>query len=66
MQKFNVKVTLYTTEAGRGARVFIKEMEAPDEAAAQEYVRQFFEGFLDSSVTMETKIVPACDAHYWR
>lgn len=55
--KYNVKITLTTTENGRGCRVFNKEIEAPDETQAEDWVRLMFDGFLADQVSVETKVI---------
>jgi len=41
---------------GRGSRYLTKEIEADNEEQAQDFAKQFFEGFLAQGVTVETKI----------
>lgn len=54
---FNVEITMYTTELGRGCRKFSKKIEANDEEQACEFARQMLEGFLAEGVTIDTKVI---------
>lgn len=55
--RYNVKITLYTTEAGRGCRTFLKTIDANSKEDACSMVEQMLEGFLADSVTMKTEVV---------
>lgn len=54
---FNVEITMYTTEYGRGSRTFYKKIKASNEDEACDFARQMLAGFLAEGVTIKTKVV---------
>ena len=54
---FNVEITMYTTECGRGCRTFYKKIEAENEDQACNFAKQMLEGFLSDNITVKTKVI---------
>lgn len=54
---YNVEVTMYTTEYGRGCRTFYKKIEAENEEQACDFAEQMLEGFLADNITVKTKVI---------
>lgn len=55
---FNVEITMYTTECGRGCRTFYKKIKADSEEQACNFAEQMLEGFLADCVTVKVKVTP--------
>lgn len=54
---FNVEITMYTTEYGRGCRTFYKKIEAENEDQACNFAEQMLKGFLANDITVKAKVI---------
>lgn len=57
MDKYNVKITLrpLKTDYGRGSRIFYTAFDAISAEQAEDFGRQYVEGFLLDGIKVETK-----------